>query len=182
MEIVIPKPLDIKADQLELIADLTNKEITIEDVVYFLSGYLKVDIELLENAFMDDINTLYATVLDSLNNVKTENEPKDSIVIGGQEFTLRFTKEKQPAIWFMTAQRVLAQTHKYPEIAALCYIEKSKTFTNTDFAARTALFREHLTYETYSRLTAFFLALSKMLSDNSLVNPNLMSVQPLTKS
>lgn len=173
-QVTIPNVNDINFYQIGLIQEFTSKgdEIDVEDVVFFLSQYLDIDQKDLENAFISDVKGLYATVLDSFNDLQ-DTEIQETIEVNGELYTFR-ANDKLPAIWFMTSQRVIAQGATLPYIAALCYIEEGKSFQDTDFEKRAETFDKHMTYATYAPLNAFFLEKWSALQElSSLIGVNL---------
>ncbi len=157
-QITIPKVENVNLEQVQSIVDLRKLDkIETTDVVFFLSRYLQVEQETLENGVMNDVLDLYEKVLDSMQAIKSTTEPMPSITIDGIEYTQRLTVEPMPAIWFITVQRLLAQEIRIHEVAALCYIEKGKQFYEVDFTKRCELFRHKMKYSEYHPLEGFFL-------------------------
>jgi hypothetical protein len=157
-QITIPKVENVNLEQVQSIVDLRKLDkIESTDVVYFLSRYLQVKQETLENGVMNDVLDLYEKVLESMQAIKSTSEPLPSVTIDGNEYTQRLTVEPMPAIWFMTVQRLLAQEIRIHEVAALCYIEKGKHFYEVDFAKRCEVFRHKMKYSEYHPLEGFFL-------------------------
>jgi hypothetical protein len=157
-QIAIPRVENCTFDQIAAITELQNiEEPNVEDQIFFLSRYLDIESELLENAVMTDLNELYLAVLSSIEEIKTTSEPLPEIEIDGETYTQRLTNDKLPAIWFMTTQRLLAQQIQMHEIAALCYIEKGQKFQDTDFQKRAQIFKEKMRYGQYHPLNGFFL-------------------------
>lgn len=157
LDISIPNVSDINLKSYNAIEFLRSvDDVNTDNVVLFLSDYLNVPKTTLENAAMNDVVDLYQFVLESIGNIKSTKEPLQKIKIKSNVYEL-IDFGKMPAIWYMTAQRLIAAGIKSHEVAALCYIEQNKTFQETDLNKRKDLFELHMTAAQYHPLNGFFL-------------------------
>lgn len=157
LDISIPNVSDINLKSYNAIEFLRSvDEVNTNNVVLFLSDYLNVPKATLENAAMSDVVDLYQFVLESIGNIKSTKQPLPTITIKGITYEL-IDFSKMPAIWYMTAQRLIAAGIKSHEVASLCYIEKGKTFQQTDWSKRKDIFELNMTAAQYHPLNGFFL-------------------------
>lgn len=162
LDITIPNVSNVNLKSLNAIVFLRGlDDVQSENVVLFLADYLNVPKFQLENAAMTDVVDLYQTVLQSIDKIKAPKEPLKEVKVNGKSYEL-IDFSKMPAIWYMTVQRYRAQGIKSHEVAAFCYIEKGKTFQETDLNKRKESFEQHMTASQYHPLDGFFLRKYKL--------------------